>query len=344
MDQRPQKATIYAVAKRAGVSISTVSLAINHPQRVNEATRRSVIAAATELGYRGGAAASGAQRIAVAAPFSSYASYYRRLSGIMERAAMDSVEIVVHDLPSAAGSDSPVLDALPMRAGIDGIVVMGVPLSPAALESKALPGPPVVLVDVPDGAQRRLGLPSVLIDDERGGELIARHLAELGHERVVFLHEPQRSEEYVSAGMLRARGLGHLLSVSEAVADVAATDLVEAVGAALERAFLADPEATAVVANHDELAAAAHRAFRVTAAHRAFRVTGAHLPVGRSLVGYDDGPLASALDLTTVRQPFEESGYAALDLLLGRLSGEHARVSSVQLAPDLVVRGTTFRV
>ena len=335
MDERPQKATIYAVAKRAGVSISTVSLAINHPQRVNEATRRSVIAAATELGYRGGAAASGAQRIAVAAPFSSYASYYRRLSGIMERAAMDSVEIVVHDLPSAAGSDSPVLDALPMRAGIDGIVVMGVPLSPAALESKALPGPPVVLVDVPDGAQRRLGLPSVLIDDERGGELIARHLAELGHERVVFLHEPQRSEEYVSAGMLRARGLGHLLSVSEAVADVAATDLVEAVGAALERAFRADPEATAVVANHDELAAAAHRAFRVT---------GAHLPVGRSLVGYDDGPLASALDLTTVRQPFEESGYAALDLLLGRLSGEHARVSSVQLGPDLVVRGTTFRV
>ncbi|MDD9151524.1 LacI family DNA-binding transcriptional regulator [Plantibacter flavus] len=335
MDERPQKATIYAVAKRAGVSISTVSLAINHPQRVNEATRRSVIAAATELGYRGGAAASGAQRIAVAAPFSSYASYYRRLSGIMERAAMDSVEIVVHDLPSAAGSDSPVLDALPMRAGIDGIVVMGVPLSPAALESKALPGPPVVLVDVPDGAQRRLGLPSVLIDDERGGELIARHLSELGHERVVFLHEPQRSEEYVSAGMLRARGLGHLLSVSEAVADVASTDLVEAVGAALERAFLADPEATAVVANHDELAAAAHRAFRVT---------GAHLPVGRSLVGYDDGPLASALDLTTVRQPFEESGYAALDLLLGRLSGEHARVSSVQLAPDLVVRGTTFRV
>ena len=335
MDERPQKATIYAVAKRAGVSISTVSLAINHPQRVNEATRRSVIAAATELGYRGGAAASGAQRIAVAAPFSSYASYYRRLSGIMERAAMDSVEIVVHDLPSAAGSDSPVLDALPMRAGIDGIVVMGVPLSPAALESKALPGPPVVLVDVPDGAQRRLGLPSVLIDDERGGELIARHLAELGHERVVFLHEPQRSEEYVSAGMLRARGLGHLLSVSEAVADVAATDLVEAVGAALERAFRADPEATAVVANHDELAAAAHRAFRVT---------GAHLPVGRSLVGYDDGPLASALDLTTVRQPFEESGYAALALLLGRLSGEHARVSSVQLAPDLVVRGTTFRV
>lgn len=335
MDERPQKATIYAVAKRAGVSISTVSLAINHPQRVNEATRRSVIAAATELGYRGGAAASGAQRIAVAAPFSSYASYYRRLSGIMERAAMDSVEIVVHDLPSAAGSDSPVLDALPMRAGIDGIIVMGVPLSPAALESKALPGPPVVLVDVPDGAQRRLGLPSVLIDDEQGGELIARHLAELGHERVVFLHEPQRSEEYVSAGMLRARGLGHLLSVSEAVADVAATDLVEAVGAALERAFRGDPEATAVVANHDELAAAAHRAFRVT---------GAHLPEGRSLVGYDDGPLASALDLTTVRQPFEESGYAALDLLLGRLSGEHARVSSVQLAPDLVVRGTTFRV
>jgi LacI family repressor for deo operon, udp, cdd, tsx, nupC, and nupG len=334
VSERPEKSTIYTVAKRAGVSISTVSLAINHPHRVNEATRRSVIAAATDLGYRGGSSSSGARRIAVAAPFSSYASYYRRLSGIMERAASESVEIVVHDLPSAATSDAPVLDALPMRAGIDGIVVMGVPVSPVALESESLPGPPVVLVDVPDGARRRLGLPSVLIDDERGGDLVGEHLAGLGHEHVVFLHEPQRSGDYVSAGMLRARGLDGHLAVSEASVDLAEPDLVRSVGAALEAAFRDAPSATAVVANHDELAAVAHRALLAT---------GRRLPEDVSLVGYDDGPLASALDLSTVRQPFEESGYAALDLLLGRLTGEHSRVSTVQLAPELVARGTTAR-
>jgi LacI family repressor for deo operon, udp, cdd, tsx, nupC, and nupG len=334
MSERTDKPTIYAVARRASVSISTVSLAINHPHRVNEVTRRAVIAAATELGYRGGSSSSGSRRIAVAAPFSSYASYYRRLTGIMERASASAVEVVVHDLPSAAMSDAPVLDALPMRAGVDGIILMGVPLSPVALESDSLPGPPVVLVDVPDGTRRRLGLPSVLIDDERGGELIGDHLADLGHERAVFLHEPQQSDDYVSAGMLRARGLGRRLSISEAIADVTGPDLAGSVGAALEAVLRADPKVTAIVANHDDLAAAAHRALSTS---------GSRLPDDLSLVGYDDGPLAAVLDLSTVRQPFEESGYAALDLLLGRLSGEHARVWTVQLAPELVARGTSGR-
>ena len=81
--------TIYEVAERAGVSISTVSNAVNKPDRVSAETRRRVLAAADELGFVPKVAAAdlarkGTGRIGVMAPFTSYASYLRRLSGVLE--------------------------------------------------------------------------------------------------------------------------------------------------------------------------------------------------------------------------------------------------------------------
>ena len=67
MRARPGTVTIYDVAARAGVSISTVSLVVNAPHRVTPATRERVVAAAMALGYRMTAGRRiGATRIAVA--------------------------------------------------------------------------------------------------------------------------------------------------------------------------------------------------------------------------------------------------------------------------------------
>ena len=72
--QSTPRATIYSVASRANVSISTVSLAINHPHRVSPETRRKVAEAAEAEGYRSGAhpARTGSRRIVAAAPFSAF--------------------------------------------------------------------------------------------------------------------------------------------------------------------------------------------------------------------------------------------------------------------------------
>ena len=86
--RQPRRVTIYDVAERAGVSISTVSLAINSPHRVREATRARVLAAAGALGYRTGPPSPQGRagiRIAVAAPFGSYPTYLRRLTGMLGR-------------------------------------------------------------------------------------------------------------------------------------------------------------------------------------------------------------------------------------------------------------------
>jgi LacI family repressor for deo operon, udp, cdd, tsx, nupC, and nupG len=320
-EERPRRATIYDVARDAGVSISTVSLAINQPRRVNDATRKSVIDTAVRLGYRGPSHASAGKRFAVAAPFSTYPSYYARLTGMLKVASSIGIELIIHDLPSTAAEEAPILRALPVKAGIDGIIVMGAPLSRDAMTSVSLPGPPVVLVDVPDSTGVHPDIPVVLIDDRRGGELIGRHLADEGHQRVAFVHELQRSDEYVSAGMLRAEGLSRFVECVAVELDDPSL-LSELIGDALR-----DERTTAVVANHDQLAASVIACLD-------------EMPPPRSIaiVGYDGGDLAQSLGLTSVWQPFEESGRAAMRLLLDLVGGEHPNLGSLTLTPKLVVR------
>ncbi|THG29599.1 LacI family DNA-binding transcriptional regulator [Naasia lichenicola] len=324
------KVTIYSVAERAGVSISTVSLAINSPHRVSETTRARVIAAAGSLGYRaidGGRRASGGTRIAVAAPFSSYSTYFRRFSGMLVRARDTAVELMAHDLESAASVSAPLLDALPARRGIDGLILMGVPLGSAALRASREAALPLVLIDVRRARPVGDDLPVVLVDDEEGGRAAGAHLRERGHERVIFLGEPQLSDDYVSAGMLRIRGLAEHVEVSLVRSPLHA-DPTPALLAALE----GPTPPTAIVANHDELAS---RAWRGLAAR------GLRIPEDVAIVGYDDGPLADGLGLTTIRQPFEESGRVALELLLGAIAGTGGAVRRIDLTPTLVVRSST---
>lgn len=326
-----QKVTIYTVAARAGVSISTVSLALNAPHRVSDTTRTRVIEAATELGYRFGQRSPGVPssvaRITVAAPFTNYPSYFRRLAGMLSREPQAAVELAVHDLDSAASAPSPLLESLPARRGVDGVIVMGVPLSGAATRASREARLPVVLVDVRSTKPRREEPPTVLVDDALGGRLVGEHLHSRGHSRVAFLHEPQRSFDYVSAGMLRAGGVAEHVEVVDV--DVApGADPVLSLAQTLRR----DPRITAVFANHDDLAARAARAVRSS---------GRRVPEDLAIVGYDDGDMAEALGLTTVRQPFEDTGRAALDLLLRLLSGADAGVARVELTPQLVVRDSS---
>ena len=324
MRARPGRVTIYDVAARAGVSISTVSLVVSAPHRVRPETRERIVEAATALGYRMTAGRRvGAARIAVAAPFTSYPSYLRRLSGMLRRARDAAVDIIPYDLDSAAAADEPLLDVLPTRTDVAGLVVMGVPLGGAARRASRAARIPVVYVDVvPTRAD--VGGPVVLVDDRDGGAQIGRHLAGLGHRRALFVHEPQRSPAYVSAGMLRIEGLEQHIGIARlAVGDPAA------IGDQVFRAA-ADAGATAIVANHDQFAAAVLARRRSTPGYE-------HIAV----VGYDDAEAAAALDLTTVRQPFEESGRTALELVLGLVSGAATAHETVRLTPSLVVRGST---
>lgn len=325
MRAEPARVSIYDVAAQAGVSISTVSLVINAPHRVRADTRERVMAAATALGYRmAPGRRRGVTRIAVAAPFAAYPSYLDRLSGMMQRARDLAVDLIPYDIDSAAAATEPLLVTLPTRTDVQALIIMGVPLGGAARRASREARIPIIAVDVipvpgdPGGT-------GVSVDDFSGGAQLGRHLAELGHERALFVHDAQRSDAYVSSGMRRAEGLlEHISLVPFSVEDPRTID-----NGVLDAATQAT--ATAIVASHDGLAA------RVLAVVRR-RPASEQLPV----VGYDDGALAEALELTTVRQPFSESGRAAIELALERVADATGPHREISLMPQLIVRASSY--
>ncbi|BCB75956.1 transcriptional regulator DegA [Phytohabitans flavus] len=327
------KITIYDVAARAGVSISTVSLVLNSPTRVRQATRERVLVAADELGFVPKAdavtrARKGVGRIGVIAPFSSYPSFSRRLGGVLTAIGAEALEVVVFDQPSAASAASPLLSSLPITRRLDGLIIMGVPLEESVVERLRAQRLPTVVIDSP-----RPRFEAVVTDDEAGGELVARHLLHRGHRRLGYMGEAQRSHAYVSPSESRLAGFRRVVGAGlpdEAVRLVP-HDVAQARAATHELLDLADPP-TAIFA-HDDILAGGVLA--------AARDRGLAVPDGLAVVGFDDSDLAQALDLTTVRQPFEESGRLALRALLDQMQGSPTARRTTVLDLDLVVRATT---
>ncbi len=329
MATAPQNPTIYQVAEKAGVSISTVSLAINHPQRVSAETRARVIAAATELGYAPpirtpGSARPGHHTVAVIAPFSSWPSYALRLGGLLQGFSKDNVEVLVKDVPAVNLNAAPLLDTLPINTRYDAVVLMGVPLSESAEESLAGGRMPVLLVDVDSDL-----LPSIVEDDERDGRILARHLVAQGHRVVAFLHDHQESFEYVSSGIHRLDGAREVISAAGGRMEAIELDSTDA-SDALRR--ILSSGAAEVMASSDDNAG-----YLLAAMRRA----GLEAPTDLSVAGFDDGPLAEALGLTTVSQPFQESGRVAAAQLSSLLQGNATHLTQLTLSGTLVVRAST---
>ncbi|MFI5845053.1 LacI family DNA-binding transcriptional regulator [Catenuloplanes sp. NPDC051500] len=325
------RVTIYEVADRARVSISTVSNVMNKPDRVSPATRQRVLAAADELGFvpkiqAVSLARRGTGRIGVMAPFSSYGSYLRRLSGVLTAASELELDVMVFDHESAALASSPVLASMPIHGRLDGLIVMGLPIEDAIAERLRERSLPTVAVDADSELFSR-----VVIDDHAGGRLAASLLRDRGHRRIGYLLERQVSE-YESQAIKRLSGFREVIEaaggeVVVATSDNSVPDARRTAGPLLD----AVDRPTAVMAHHDALA---------VGVLLAVRDRGLRTPEDVAVMGFDDGDMATAADLTTVRQPFEESGSAALGVLLGHMDGSDLRSTTV-LDVRLVERSTT---
>lgn len=331
--QAGDRVTIYEVAERAGVSISTVSNVVNKPDRVSPSTRARVLAAADALGFvpkvqAMDLARRGTGRIGVMAPFTSYGSYLRRLAGVLSAAASSEVEVVVFDHESAATTASPALASMPIHGRLDGLIVMGLEIEERIAERFHRRGLPTVAVDAESALFSR-----VLMDDIEGGRVAARHLVGRGHRRFGYLLEQQLAD-YQSQAVKRLSGFREVVGSTVPSGEVVVASSANSVdGARAAAAQLLDgpDRPTAIMAHHDLLAVGVLLAAR----DRGLRV-----PEDVAVMGFDDGDAAAAADLTTVRQPFEESGRAALNILLGNAGGSTVRTATV-LAVELVERSTT---
>ncbi|MDX6621959.1 MAG: hypothetical protein QOK36_4345 [Gaiellales bacterium] len=191
---------------------------------------------------------------------------------------------------------------------------------------------PVVLVNA---AAEHLDFPRVSTDDAVAMEQAYGHLASLGHERIGLVlgppdHVPSRRK--LAAFEAVARALG--------AADTRA--LVERTMFSLEGGHAAATRlikrgATGIVCASDPMA---------LGAIRAARRAGLSVPGDVSVVGYDDSAFMNCTDppLTTVRQPIEAIGRAAVALLTGQIEGAAVQAEELFFEPELVARGSTAAV
>lgn len=266
-----------------------------------------------------------ARRIGVLAPFSSYSSFSQRLNGVMTATSGTAVEIVVFDVRSAEQSTQ-LLESLPALRSLDGLIVMSVPFGERVAQALRSGKLPAVLVELAGH-----GFPAVLVDDRAGGELAARAFLDSGRSRLAFLGHRQLMAEFDSPSRRRHEGF-------EAAAFERGVSIDPSMVLLLENDFeTARRAAHVLLSRHDRPDAVfAHTDDLAAATYRAAISLGLRVPHDVAIVGFDDGPIARALDLPSIRQPLTETGAWAARTLLGLIADPEASAPSVTLPVDLV--------
>ena len=308
--------TLIDVARRAGVSKSTVSNVIRGASLVAEPTRLRVEQAIADMGYHPNAIARAlkarsSSAIGIVVPDLAN-PFYAELAVSVERAASAlGFAVLTAHTECAPATEEEAGRALIERR-VDGVVIAGVSLGsslPGMLLDRDMP---VVLASFGEPEEPRLGV--IDHDDAAAMEVIVDHLYGLGHRRVAFVSQHLR--EY--GGERRRVGFTKAL----AKRGLALVEL--------------DDGATAVVAHNDMLA--------IATIDRLER-RGLRVPQDVSVVGYDDVPLAShaRIKLTTVHSDAVEMGRRAVELTVGAArESRHVAHREMQSNP-LVVRSTTAR-
>ena len=186
-------------------------------------------------------------------------------------------------------------------------------------------GSRVPLVAVEGGAGR---LPTVAVDQEKGGALATEHLLALGHSTVWHVAGPR---EWLEARG-RERGWRDALHrAGRSLPPVLRGGWGVRSGYAAGRRLAAERDATAVFVANDQMA---------LGVLRAFSEAGVGAPKDVSVVGFDDVPEALYFtpSLSTVRQDFDEVGRRALQLLLDQIADDAVGERHVVVEPQLVVR------
>jgi DNA-binding LacI/PurR family transcriptional regulator len=329
MDQRNggSASSIRDVARRANVSLATVSRAFAEPGLVRHETLQRVLTVAEELHYRPSRAARSLTtgktgNIGVVVPDLGNPFFAAILKGGQARAREADYAVFLAD-----SEENPRLEIELVRAmarQVDGVIICSSRLSEAQLQQLRRDTTLVLL------NRRVRGVSAVLFDSAGGMRQAIEHLVALGHERIGFLGGPASSwSNRERRRGLRAEARGGSVEVIEFGPFA---PQFEAGQHAADLAVAA--EVTAVVAYNDLMALG-------VLSRLADRGIG--VPDEISVVGFDDIPMAGMATphLTTVALPLEQSGRVAIELLLEQLAHPGSGTHEQSLPAQLIVRAST---
>jgi DNA-binding LacI/PurR family transcriptional regulator len=326
------------VAKRAKVSVATVSMVLNENPRISRATQMRVQQVIDHMGYRPNRLAQSlssryTHALAVVLPALRHGfgdAYFGELiSGICDRAGKLGYKVMLEQAkPDFVKNREHI--AIFERRYVDGILSLGCNDRHHFLADFADRRYPLIVVD---NYLKQWGLDHVVCDYKAGTEQVMNYLLQLGHRKIGFINAASevrtaRDRQEVFERRLKAIGVevhpkwmddGHFTEQGGAVA--------------AERILNAAPDVTALFAGNDKMA--------LGAMHFCNR-RGIRVPADISIVGFDDMQQAAFVNpsLTSVHLPLYEVGVLACEKLIERIRGKVDRVAEV-LSTHLVVREST---
>ncbi|NVM96329.1 LacI family DNA-binding transcriptional regulator [Arthrobacter sp. AETb3-4] len=319
------------VAAAAGVSAQTVSRVLSDHPNVQEATRRRVLAAVEELGYRRNntARALVTGRSKTIGVLTLATNNYSRSSLALgvelgAREAGYTVNSVTSSLSVQALTDA--VSRLLLQ-GVDGLII-ATPLREAAAKVRQLTARiPTVTTDASAGGGDGL----VGVDQDLAAVLATRHLLDLGHKTVWHVAGPV---EWSDAASRLESWRRTLTEAGREVPPELHGDWSPESGYRNGLILGRMPEVTAILVASDEMA------FGVI---RALSELGRRIPEDVSVVGIDDIDLAAYANppLTTIRQSFEDTGRRAVLHLIAQIENPDLGDYPELVAPTLVVRSST---
>ncbi len=336
MNEAGRSVNMAELARRAGVSVSTISRALAGSPLVNKVTRDKVAALARELDFRPNTQARNLRlqrtnAIGVLLPLGHQRDqhltdpfFLSMLGHLADAIAERGYDMLLSKVIPQADD---WLDAIVDSARVDGVFIVGQSNQAAQIDRTAQRYKRIVAWGAQLPGQHYV---TVGTDNRAGGRIATEHLIGRGRRRLLFLgdhHAPEIQQ--------RLAGFTEACTAAGIAGEATALDIELVPDAAyeqLQRYFTDSIAIDGIVAASDVIA---------MAAIRALSDRGLKVPADVSVTGFDDVMLAAHTTppLTTIRQNLAHGADLLVDLLFARMTGEPAE--SVQMPPELVIRASS---
>ena len=324
-------ASIKDVAKKANLSVATVSRVMGNKEHVTEKTRKKVEAAIAELNYQPNVTARRLRErktncIIVIVPDICNTFFPEVFRGIESVAMKRDYRVLLEDIQNDVEIERKIFNSLPQKQ-VDGVISLTAKTERKIIESVADEYPLVIAGQFLEDTE----IPHVGINNFKAAQDAVEHLLKLGHTRIAHISGPIGRSIFMD----RMRGYCSALERAGLEADsqfifYGAHTFESGYELAGQIMRLEDP-VTAIFAGSDEMAAGAMKALKAA---------GKRIPEDYAVVGFDDVRIASIVEpeITTIYQPKQEMGAKAMEMLFDIMDGKTLENNRVILEHKLMIR------
>lgn len=326
--------TIYDIAKKAGVSIATVSRVVNKSEGISDETREKVLKVADELGYYPQAYAQGLARkkkniIMAVVPVLSNYFFMEVLEGIQDEISNYDYDLNIFNVQNDGEDMFEQVQNIIKRQWADGYIFISTHLREPQLKKLQSFEVPITLID-----ESYPGMDSVSVDNEKGIEQAMNYFLEKGFTRIAMISALKSSKP----GEQRINGYKQSLKEAGLSID---EDLI-VTGDSMYRDGFSELNGYEAMKKLLKLSNPPEACFcssdiQAIGALKAMDEMSTHIPI----IGYDDITISNFIGLSTIRQPMHDMGTLATKKLVERMKNQKIKPKQKVFSPELILRKST---